>query len=234
MPRPTKKDARFGKEKAQALNRTNQVTPRFHVGSLSLSLCAYKKDPKAIDLKERKSHRSGSRNPQFQLSLIIMALLLRNISDLDLDDPRRWEPPEDEWLRRYWDMGRVSVSSLELFSLHEKRCNNAQEPNPRDCTPWAEQQKQSRRRRRLIHECINKKLPFSKRYGYHPCTVRVHTNVSHAKPSTQSAVTSCNCCGITHWRRHCPNRDQRAPVLGSETKSKSAAGSDRSSCEIKE
>ncbi|KAM5588672.1 hypothetical protein ABKV19_006903 [Rosa sericea] len=163
-----------------------------------------------------------------------MTLYLRRISDLDLDDPRRWEPPRDKSLRRYWDTGCVVVSLLELVSLHEKRCNNAQEPNPRDCTPRAE----SRRRRRLIHECINKELPFSMRHakglGYHPCTMGVDTNGSHAKPSTHSAVTSCNCCGITHWRRHCPNRDQRAPVVGSETKSKSAAGNDNSSCETKE
>ncbi|KAL6186116.1 hypothetical protein ACLB2K_042238 [Fragaria x ananassa] len=125
--------------------------------------------------------------------------------DLDLDDPRRWLRPTDPEDQVFWDKGLVSVSGLEHLAALKKKGLKIQIPLKLSSV---QEQNQS--------IWYRPSLPFKRKakpLGYYPsCTMVGDTDYCHAQPSSHSAVRSCNSCGVTHWRRHCPlDRDQGAP-----------------------
>nr|XP_011469656.1 PREDICTED: uncharacterized protein LOC105353000 [Fragaria vesca subsp. vesca] len=137
-----------------------------------------------------------------------MLMKVMPISDLDQNDSRRWKKPRYGYEQHLWDDGYVSVSFREWWELcKEKDIEQFEEPSVQQ-----QERNYGRWLPRHIRVCPNNnELAPSKR----KTTCVDTTNDSHAQPSTGSAVTGCNCCGITHRRQHCPNR---AP----ETEPKSA------------
>ncbi|XP_004293301.1 PREDICTED: uncharacterized protein LOC101296749 [Fragaria vesca subsp. vesca] len=134
-----------------------------------------------------------------------MTMYMRRIADLDLEDRRRWERPRGGLSEHLWDQGLVSVSYLEYFGALTEKLEKEGIKLEGSFVPSVEQKQSS-----WYRPCLPLKRK-AKRFGYHPCcTIGVHTNGSHAQ--SHSADRSCNCCGITHWRRQCPlKRDQPEP-----------------------
>ncbi|XP_004304551.1 PREDICTED: uncharacterized protein LOC101299315 [Fragaria vesca subsp. vesca] len=132
-----------------------------------------------------------------------MTVYLRRKADLDLEDRRLWERPRGGYREHLWDQGLVSVSYLEYFGALTEKLEKEGIKAKRSFASSVEQKQSSWYRPHLP----------GKRLGYHPyCTMGVHTKGSHAQPCYHSAGRSCNSCGVTHWRQHCPlNCDQGVP-----------------------
>nr|XP_011464290.1 PREDICTED: uncharacterized protein LOC105351510 [Fragaria vesca subsp. vesca] len=129
-----------------------------------------------------------------------MRFFRKSLERLDPDDPRRWEEPTEPFRLDLWkNNGVVVVSLVEVMQEDEEaeKCRKAEELN--NSRPF---------KKRKIR---------AKRLAYPSCIKGVHAQQPYY---THTSVRSCNCCGITHWRRHCPIRDQE---FGSDTSPESAA-----------